>query len=246
MDSLSSVQQYQLEINGIKFWTPYWINRDGPPYRLGGAFKGKGTPAQILLALQPHLNAQNLKQPAQYRKLMRRHGLGIDCSGFVYHMLSNYLRSLGLRDLPHYLYVPRADILAASHKPSWQRARVAEAEIKAWPELVPMTKVCQRFHKSPRSCDSIAKAGDIKTGDMIKLTSGSGSDHLGIVVRVGQNRFEYAASNETWADGLGGPQISTLTITAPDLGLEAQDWPHRSIFDPDKGDAVWRLKALNR
>jgi hypothetical protein len=262
------VEDYHLEVGGVRFWTPYWINKPGAmahadvhadaPY-IHGPFKGKGTPGQLRSALERILATTQRRPttPAGYRKLMRSHGLGIDCSGFAYHLLSGWLRTSHRPDLPQRLVVDRDDILLAmQERPHWRRRGVTVAPVRAWPPQTPLDLVCRSFKKSPRMLVGVAalvhpavvvpvtRVQDIQPGDLIKTTSPRWGDHIAVVIEQAEGRLLTAESTEP-AGELGGVTYSPIVITHPGKGLEHQQWGHRHLYHPGKGnDGVWRLRGL--
>jgi hypothetical protein len=263
----SLVDEYELELHGVKFWAPYWVNNpklmgDANATGIKGAFKGKGTPAQLQRSLQRVID-KNGGQPqsaVDYRQLMRAHGLGVDCSGFIYYVLSGWLRATRHQPLAQQLVVRRADILEALHnRPSWQRGGVSEAEVKAWPPLVSLRQVCQRFHKDPRMLTAVAtlvhpevvvpvtRAQDMQPGDMIKFTSQAWGDHIALIVEQKGAELVIAESTEP-ADKLGGVGYDRISIKNPERGLEHQGWARAKSYHPGGAsrDGVWRLKELTQ
>jgi len=261
------VDEYQLEVGGVHFWAPYWVNDpklmgDAGAPNLRGAFKGKGTPEQLTLSLK-RLIAANSNRPqsaADYRSLMRAHGLGIDCSGFMYHVLSGWLRAARRPSLPRQLVVNRDDILTAMQRQkSWQRGKMSEEEVRSWPQWVPMQQVCQRFHKNARMLTAVAtlvhpkvvvpveRAKDIRPGDLIKLTSRQWGDHIAIVVENNGSELIIAESTEP-EDKLGGVTYDQIQIKNPERGLEHQGWKRAQNYHPGDAnrDGIWRLQEMTQ
>ena len=261
----SLVDQYQLELDSSKFWMPYWVNNpnlmgDANPAGIKGAFKGKGTPGQLRRSLQQAISKDGgqPRSASDYRQLMRAHGLGIDCSGFVYYVLSNWLRSMHCQPLSQQLVVSRADILKAMRdSASWQRRGVSETEVQAWPPLVLLHQVCERFHKDPRMLTAVAtlvhpevvvpvtRAKDMQPGDMIKFTSAQWGDHIALVVENQGTQLVIAELTEP-AHSLGGVGYDRIIITDPERGLEGQGWARAKSYHPGTAtrDGVWRLKEV--
>ncbi len=65
-------------------------------------FRGKGTPEQIAQVVPDLLNRSGIvgTQMSAYgiEEVMKAHGLGVDCSGFVYNVLAATLRKFNLED----------------------------------------------------------------------------------------------------------------------------------------------------
>ena len=185
---------------------------------------------------------------------MRQFGVGIDCSGFAYYILSHWLGSCGIK-LASLLLVDKAELMAAAEKPSWQRAGITSEEISRWPETVDLETVCRRFHKDPRMLTNVKRLTDpritepvlmveqFQPGDLIYINGGYG-EHVAVVVEVSQSLIKLADSS--WqGQGLGGAAISSVKIIDSKAGLEDQSWPASRIFKSARGDRVLRLKVLN-
>lgn len=77
------------------FSTPYWMNKLDSEFENMeyGPYNGKATPIQISilceLEFRAHLNTTHLGQRA--RDYCEENSIGIDCSGFVYHTVSELL-----------------------------------------------------------------------------------------------------------------------------------------------------------
>lgn len=261
------IDEYQLEVNGTHFWAPYWVNipdylagpsLSTPTPNLRGPYKGKGTPAQLRGAVT-RLAVQQTKPPHSpegYRRLMRRHGLGIDCSGFVYYVLNKFIIQTGRGPLKYYLFIPKADVIELWEKYHQQnRPNVpTKSQLTHLPQLVPMTEFSRLFHKNPIHHTNVARlvqpasvmpvktAAEIQPGDLIKMTSEVG-DHLGIVVITTTKTIVFWSSDDP-KSGLGGPARHEITVQRADEGLEYQDWPLKALYHPGKADGVFRPKAL--
>lgn len=251
----AAVEEYGLDVNGVHFWTPYWINLDMPPFFKGAPLAGKGTPAEIKEVLSQKISESG-EQPTDadgYLKLMRKLGLGVDCSALAYHMLDKLL-TIKQMDLAQHIFVPKADVIEASQKPSWQEAGVAAEQLEALADPAPVRQVADLFHKDPRHMTNVARlttveaantvlTADARPGDMIRMT-GETSDHIGIIVEVSPGLIRYADSSREWGE-YGGVRYCDIKVTDPSQGLEAQDWTDMRFYHPEKGDRICRLKVLD-
>jgi hypothetical protein len=257
------VERYQLEVAGVRFWVPYWVNsrelmRLQPDNWIKGPYKGKGTPDQIKAALQRRLRQEPAPPTTAegYRRLMRRYGIGIDCSGFIYYVLNGYLRHQGRGALRQHLVVPRDELLRAhAAQTSWRRY-VTQAQIEAQPEMVGMAWVAEHFKKDPRMITNVARlvhpqivhrirqASQVRPADLIKMTSEEFGDHIGIVVSHEQGVITYAESTEP-EGSLGGVGYNRIMVADPAEDLNRQRWDQVRSYHPERGnDGVWRLNAL--
>jgi hypothetical protein len=246
-------QRYELEIAGVRCWTPYWINWDEPPYFKDAPYRGKGTPQQITTTACQLLatSEQQPRTPEAMRGWMRQQGLGIDCSGFAYHVLNAYLRQRLNVTLAAHLRVYQADICAALKRHP-DRADPGLGRALPWLRL---EQVCQVWRKEPAMLTDVRRLTDptvahpveradqVQPGDLIKLTSRYG-DHIAIVCGRTADTIEYASSEDE-PDGLGGIRCRQIQIGSPREGLEAQQWEQAHIYNPGQNnDGAWRLPVL--
>jgi hypothetical protein len=251
------VYQYQLQAQGTKFWVPYWINQDEPPFWLDAPYVGKGTPDELSRELgRLSLEQEAADQPANaeaWRQWFRQAGLGVDCSGFVYYVAGQWLRSRGL-ELADMLLVDRAEILERHERRPELAARWDGVDI---PMTMFLGEACYRWGTSPamitnvarltdpRVVERVERAADTQAGDFIHM-SHDGSEHIGIVLSVTSGEIRYADSAHE-PPGLGGVAIRRIVVAAPNEGLEMQTWDQLRIFHPEVAgsrDGVWRLRML--
>ncbi len=246
------VGQYQINIGTDEFWPAYWINWNTPPYFLNAPYRGKASPAQLQLCANQYLHTGAYSDPDSARAQLKTAGIGIDCSGFVYHILNMYLKNQGLKRLAKYLVVGEEDILATVERhPNLFRLPPNTSILKQ----IPLSAFCRLSHKNPVMLTNVARlvslfssekidlAKDVRPADMIKMTSRYG-DHVAIVTRVKDQEIVYVASEDD-EDGLGGIRYRTIKVTDWDKPLELQDWDQIRIYSPhETNDGVYRLKVL--
>jgi hypothetical protein len=247
----AAVEEYQLQIGGVTFWAPYWINAPESPYFVGAPYTGKATPRQLKRAVMA-LKAQDQPKTGEgYRKLMVEHGLGVDCSALAYHALDRLLRRRGSR-LSEHVFAAKAEVVQASQRPRWRQAGVTQETIQGLPPFVSIDRLHQLFGVNPRWSVNAARLtsdattikinhlGEARPGDMIKL-SGFHHAHLGVVVAVDARILIYADSSREWGN-YGGVRFVTIKLNGHDE-LANQTWVDRRFFFPEKGDSLRRLKV---
>ncbi len=99
-----------LAIGQVHVRTPYMNNR-----RLGlrgalGVLVGKGTPTEIeeevvIMALKEHINLNDLT-PELATRFLIDHKLGVDCSGYAFHLLETELYARHKKKLSHVIHLP--------------------------------------------------------------------------------------------------------------------------------------------
>jgi hypothetical protein len=248
------VDRFQLSVGAVRFWVPYWINREAAPYRLNAPYRGKGTPGQLASALARYAQGSGATTAEDWRRLMRQHGLGIDCSGFVYYVLDQLLQQRYRQRLASHLMLRRLEVLEALER---RPERKIATPPESLPEVMPLGEACALWHKDPVNLTNVQRLVDplvveavpslleVVPGDLIK-TWYKGEDHIAVVVEANSRQIVYADSGDRANGGLGGVAYGIINITNPALGLEAQDWERRHHYNPAGGrrDGLWRLGAL--
>lgn len=239
-------ERYKLTANDLEVWTPYWVNEPGVPE---GPFSGKGSPRQIQEELDSILTdyTDELHNSEEARYLMLRNGLGVDCSGFAYHVLSALLKETADSDLAQELAVDKTSIEEAwLNKDSWQD-KISRAEIEQLPAAVTLREVCDRLEKDPaqltnvrRLCDErssvyITRAALAQPADMIQMSTAYG-DHIGIVTENNEGFIRFVSSDFDPV-GPGGVAFHEIPVNDPDKAIEEQVDNQRLI-------AIRRLRVL--
>ena len=254
------VNEYRLTVNGVTFWTPYWINHSHPPYFLGAPLLGKGTPDQVLEVTKRIVSESPNppSSPEAIRKLMNERGIGVDCSAFVYNVMDRWLEWRGLGSLSDYLVIPRDGVVFewAGH-PENSLGRTEDQV----PEFTPLNELLPLWHRpairvvgvkhlcSPETAVRVSRLDEMRPGDMIRLTGATG-DHMGVIVEVLTDRLIWAQSGRAFnADGsydLRGVEYEDIMWVNPEADLDQQAWSHDKSYQPKNGlDGVWRLKVLD-
>jgi len=191
---------FALEIvPGKKVRIPYWRNKLlGSGQRIEGSFGGKGTPEQIKKAAlqkaeQAGINLETMSS-VQIRQFMRQKRIGVDCSGFVFHVL-NFLQ-------PGF----------------WQGSKMAPGTSKN-----PARRLNAAALTSQENTSAVSKVADIRVGDLIPISFGGRKvDHVLIVVDINDKKITYAHSSfKTPNDG---PHLGKIKIVDKNLGLKEQEW----------------------
>lgn len=232
------VELYKLTHNNHEFWTPYWINESGAPE---GIFRGKGSPEQIKIKLAEILDqyADPLDSGEEVRYLMYRNSLGIDCSGFIFHVLNRYLADSNI-NLTDHLYVSKTDLEKAAKKESWRKQHeLSQKEIAGLDDTIKLAWVCERFDKPAqdlvdvaRLCNPMAamevKVEDLKPGDMVRL-DGKYGNHVWLITEA-DDQVTYAESKFDPV-GPGGVAVNTVDL--------------KFISEKPEFVGVYRLKVMN-
>lgn len=210
--------------------TPYFNNKRG---KLRGAFRarvGKGTPQEIVdearsIATSKRIALDALDQRG-LTKFLVDENLGIDCSGFVYHVLDAELQALGKGTLEKYLAFP--NVLGFR---KWiARFRPAEN-----------TGVQTLAHEK----NSVpVPVSNIQPGDMIIILASEkfgNPNHVLLVTKTSESFLHYVHSFQWSTDGIYGHGIreGTIEITDPNKPILDQVWKE----DEKEGmqNETWKL-----
>ncbi len=229
-------ERYRFNIADIECAVPYWINWSIEPYFLNAPYRGKGYSGQIVKATKRALTMEQVRPqtPHELRDLMRRHGLGVDCSGFVYRVLDGYMRQFR-KKLSDGLVVHPEELRQAEIRHP-RRLSVAK------PAPLLLSDVAGAWHKDPAMITSVQRlidpltssevkcANKIQVGDLISMTSTAG-DHIAIVVTVTSTQIEYAASEDSQGNN-GGLRYRSIQLLNPTQGLEHQEWDQSGLYNP--------------
>lgn len=194
--------------------TPYYNNRRGKVRGGLNAAIGKGTPREIcdevrILSLRRD-NAIKRASPEELKKFLVEEGIGIDCSGFAFHVLNAESKARGLGRLFPHLVIKKNIV----------RRLLAK--------LRPASNVSVGILSMDENSTSVEYA-DVEAGDFVSII-GSGPDHtynhIMVITKVHENTLSYAHSYAWPSDGKYGHGIKTgsITIVDPKKSITEQDW----------------------
>jgi len=219
-----------LPLGGKFVRCPYWSNRQR--ILLSGPFKGKGTPRQITLATikaaREHRLDLSKLSTSDIRKFMEHHRVGVDCSGFVYHLADAFDREKGGLGICEKVKGVRG---------SWVR------RVNAFCLTNDVNSV------------EIKKVKEIRVGDLIRFNAGK---HIALVLRVKKDpqdlpkEVTYAHSGRLSA--ITGVHTARFEVKNAQAGLDEQKWFEKTrkgydfmkaSFSQKEGDGLRRLKIWN-
>lgn len=227
------------EISGKRVKIPYVLAK-GKRWHFFDSC-GKGTPEQIRAetvraAKNKGVDLSSYK-PSEIRKFMRQTGIGVECSGFVYHLLKEFVKEKKGKNLDWCLlrykgFVGKVERILLSFK----RVRRLNAEVLT----------------NSLNTVKVERVSQIKPGDLLRLTPLNWpGKHVTIVVGVTPNKIIYAHSSRDTKSL--GPHFGEIEILNRKLGLESQRWLEITktgknyggeCFKIENGDSVRRLKCL--
>lgn len=266
----SYVEEYRLDVRGLQVWTPYW--RDEVPKSASdrprrGPLNGKGTPSQIKSYIDEHLPADLHIETAQdVRSWMHSVGLGVDCSGLIFHVLDRHLRESYETELAAHLFKAREQLLKDFHNPAYTHPpHITEELLQSQPEWVSLATIREFWGNQPirlagvaimgslAANDIIERASEAQPGDIVIMDGITGVPHDVVVTHVNGSEVTYAESGRTEEERLSGTggdgvRFGQISITDPSRPMSDQHWHSQPFLDEHKllPDGHRRLKLLNR
>lgn len=216
-----------LPLGGKRVRCPYWSNKQ--KILLSGYFKGKGMPKQIVGATLKAAKNEgfNLSEASAsaIRKFMEHYRIGVDCSGFVYHMLDAFDKEKGRKGVHDF-------IQGVNGKGS--------SRVNAYCLTNNINTV------------EIGRVNQLEIGDLIRFTKGR---HVAIIMRIKRDQkglpseIYYAHSGRLSA--ITGVHLGKILVRKANLGIEKQEWLEKNrkgygylekYFSQQEGDGTRRLK----
>lgn len=187
-----------LPLGGKKIRCPYWSSKQR--ILLSGPFKGKGTPSQVTLATvnaaeKTKTDLRKLSSD-EIRKFMEHHRIGVDCSGFVYHLADAFDKEKGGEGIVGKITGVRG---------SWARRVNAYC----------LTNV--------KNSIQIEKVKDLQLGDFIRFEGGK---HIAIILRIRRNEKgipqEVFYAHSARLSAVTGVHLARFMVVNPGKGLDKQ------------------------
>lgn len=217
-----------LNVDGKQIACPYYINI--------GHIKdlrvmvGKGSPDEIEMEVRIWAQLKGVELDKltedEIREFMRSRRIGIDCSGFLYHVLNTWLKSeTGKGLLPCVKF----------------RNNNPLVKLKRW--LRPAENIGADILTSELNSDKI-NLQDIKPGDLVRSKSPKqNAHHVLLITRVGMEKntpkwFEYTHSTMHYGDA-NGVRIGKVEITDVNGELKDQKW-----LEKDENGKCWTQEGL--
>ncbi len=206
-----------LPLGGKKVRCPYYINTKKFRQRMGlRVLIGKGTPEEIKTEslIYEKLRKVNFNEMSskEIRDFLIKCRIGIDCSGFVSHILDNLLTSQTKKHIWKYLKWPKMNLYKTI-------ARI----------LRPIENISAWMLTNDENSYKIKDLNNIHPGDLIRSVGlEDQSYHVMIIIEVLRENgkiksFKYANSTR-WYKDQNGVRIGEVIITNPSDYLVDQNW----------------------
>ena len=223
-----------LSIGGKTIRCPYFNNKKSGSRAALRATVGKGTPEDIaqeaqIIALREKKDLAQMDEQA-IRAFLVDHNLGIECSGFVFHVLSAQLKSKGS---------------SLKKKLSFSSKSLVRKCLAFW-RTVENTNV--KVLADNENSHDIALA-NAEPGDMV-IMLGTGSshdlDHVLLITEVTDTIISYAHALNWKSDGEynHGIRRGTIEIKKP-AGTLLDQTGTESGESSEKNETLWRAKTAN-
>lgn len=243
LDQLNAYTSFQ--INGVEVPIPYYLSKERFRY---WESSGKGSPEVIYVetlkkAQQQGVDLAHASQGEIY-KFMQRNRIGVECSGFVYHLLDAYVYAERGTSLSQYLH-RFPGIIGAIEK----RLLSAKRE----------RRINVRTLTSDINSREVENLQDIQIGDTIRMSGTVPGDHILIIVGLEHNEHDQL-TRLTYAHSSGkdtikrGPHTAQILINDPNQPLKQQEWQEKRTngttmdtrFREDWGDQIRRLRIVDQ
>lgn len=197
-----------LQIDSAECTTPYHINPG--LFSRNRALIGKGNPADIeatATSCFKSLDMHTRGEAARLKAYLVACGIGVDCSGFVSHILGDITKEKLGKPLPSCLRFPGF------------RGRLTS-------KMRPIENISARLLTNPLNTAQVNDLNKLKPGDLIRVLDGS---HILIITEVGLNKdrkvnyFEYAHSSCRYG-AESGARTGYCVIKNPTGLLADQQW----------------------
>ncbi len=237
--ALNTIEHFEnLHIGKKKVRAPYFNNKKTNVRAALRVLVGKGSPHDIeqealILSLREKVDIKKMKEE-DIRKFLVDNNLGVDCSGFVYHVLDAELQATKKSSMKRTLKHPFAKSVV---RKAISKLRSAEN-----------TNVKTLAHEK----NSVeVKLSEIQPGDMITMI-GTGKennlDHVLLVTEVNDNKILYAHSLNWKVDSKydHGIRRGSITLSKPKKKLLDQTWEEDGETTKEKNDTYWRARTAQQ
>lgn len=216
-----------LPLGGKLIRCPYWSNRQR--ILLTGPYCGKGTPSQITQATNEaarkyKVNLDKLSS-TEIRKFMENHRVGVDCSGFIYHLADAFNKEKADKGIFDFVEGVKGN---------------GPRKVNAF------------CFTNEKNSIGIPRAGMIKIGDFIRFNGGK---HIAIVLRIKKDKkgipLEITYAHSGRLSAITGVHTGKFSVKNPNAGLNMQKWFEKTrkgydflnaSFKESEGDGIRRLK----
>jgi len=259
---LDEVEKFHIKLaNGVSFWAPYLANlynRSQDPNVPRGL--GKTSPEELkrsadyIVSLYPGSTAEEIRQKLVEGSLPKKefNYKGVDCSGFVYHVMHAIYQKVLNKELMDDLSVPKKDVLNGALKfDEWKSAYpLSDQEAKELPDDVPLRWVVETFKRNPVNLCRVAglisdyssvdiPVPDMRPGDLVDIEGrGDYKFHVAIICGFDSKTVTIAHSTRIDPSDIGGVTFEKIPYDKNKIDTE-------QMRSPCGFKAIRRLKSLS-
>ena len=207
---------FNLNLGGKKIPCPYYINIKKIRQRMGlRVLIGKGTQEEIIQEslIYEKLRGTNFYDMSIYeiREFLVKRHIGIDCSGFIVHIINYWLKGINKKNIWKYIKFPRQTLyrkIARFFRPV---------------ENISAFQLTNKDNSTP-----IKNLNNIRCGDLIRLKGLKGGYHVMMISKVIQNKgkvnsFKYIHATK-WYEKQHGVREGCVIIKNVKEPLYKQKW----------------------
>ncbi len=176
---------------------------------------------------------------------MKKHKLGIECSGYAYHLLDKALQK------------SLSALKEKQQKRALKHCFYRQGLTGLWDRLFYLVNPVRRVSADKMTNDDftspISRVKDVRPGDLIRLTPEKWrGKHVAVVIAVNDSNIIYTHSSRYTEQE--GPHYAQIMIKDKEKGIGAQDWQELTKDGSnygevaclsENGDGVRRLKCLS-
>lgn len=223
---MNLINQYtSIELGGKKVCTPYFINIKHARAELRSLI-GKGLPEEIKeeTMIYAKLKGFNLENSSEkdIRSFMMKQGIGVDCSGFVSHVLDVWTKGKFKSQIKY----PKESIYR-------RFVRFLRPIENLGADLLTNKENCQ-----------IIDFKDSKPGDLIRLKGLEQGDHIAIIIERNENHIFYAHSTQYYGED-NGVRTGEIEIIGDKLNWKEVDnegvcWTEKQYLKDQEDNGIRR------
>lgn len=240
------IKEYrELPLGKHKVVCPYIIN---PKTQRAGlrVLIGKGDPGEIARETQVVSQVKgvdlNKMTTAEIRKFMQDRRIGIDCSGFIVHIVNFWLKKQGKQALVNYLVFPENSF--------YHRLKRL---------LRPVEQIGAQLMTNLDNCEEITDLNQVRPGDFIRSKGiRKNAHHISLVSKVVTEdnkvkEIEYIHSQRYYEDdnGIRTGTIKTKSLKKPLIEqewteeLDGRNWTKEGYENQIEDNGIRRLKRVS-
>lgn len=234
-----------LPIGGKEIVAPYFINTKS---QRGGlrVLSGKGDPGEIAREVKVQCQLKGIDvyklTENEIRDFMRENHIGIECSGFIVHVLNYWLRVNGKRPLIKYLKFYDNNFINRLKR-----------------KLRPVEQIGANTITSDLNCDPILNLNDVRPGDLIRSKGQrKNSHHILLISEVTFEddiikEIEYVHSISSYEEE-NGVRFGKILVNNPNDAIQNQtwteikngrNWTYEGLINQLEDNGLRRFKRIN-